>query len=437
MTQCRDRFGRCVSAGLLGLLWAGCATAQDAAPTAPVAASPAGPTPWYVGGGAGIFHDTNAYRVPSGPGDSYWNANVFGGFDQRIGRQRVFGSASVGINRYFDEDQLDNTSYDFLLGLNWQTAGSLSGDLDVGLRQHLAAPTPSAGVPVTSKNMGKTKFADARARWGGTSLLTLEGTARYSSVEYSDPFYAASETEGASGGLALYYGGGGPLRLGLGGRYDRTKTPKALLDPVTGDFKSNTATTRHIDLLADYQVLGQISTNLRLSYTDLSNSILEAGDFSGWTGRIGVNWQATGKIAVNAYAARDAGFDSAFRSIPVAPTGPSPGGFPEAGRLYENSRLTYSGDLSAAYAATAKIVVTAGGHYTRAYVVSTTDDVSGLVEAKTKDVQKLAYIAADYEFRRNWSATCRLARELRIVSGDTNYSYDSNSVGCSTRFTWR
>ena len=102
MTHPRNRLASCATAALLGLLWAGWAAAQDAAPAAPAAAGPAEATPWYLGGGVGIFHDSNAYRVPSGPGDSYWNANVFGGFNQRIGRQRVFGSASVGrYSSYF------------------------------------------------------------------------------------------------------------------------------------------------------------------------------------------------------------------------------------------------------------------------------------------------------------------------------------------------
>ncbi len=439
MKHPRDRLGRWVPAGLAGLLWAGNAAAQDTAPAAPVTttAGPAEPTPWYLGGGVGIFHDSNAYRVPNGPADSYWNANVFGGFNQRIGRQRVFGSAVVGINRYFDEEQLDNTSYDFLLGLDWETAGNLSGTLDAGLRQHLAAPSPTAGVPGTSKNLGKTKFADARAQWGGTSVLTLEGTARYAQVEYSDPTYASSETKGASGGLALYYGGGGPLRVGIGGRYDRTKTPNALLDPLTGDFQSNTATTRNIDFFVDYKVLGQIVTNLRLSYTDLSNSILEAGDFTGWTGRLGVNWQATGKIALNAYVARDAGFESAFATnVPLAPTGPSPGGFPTTNRLYENSRLTYTADLGAVYAATGKVDVTAGAHYSRSHVVSTSSDPVTSTEETRTDTLKVAYIGANWEIRRNWFATCRLSRELRDVSGLSPYSYDANSIGCSTRYRW-
>jgi hypothetical protein len=439
MTHPRDHFGRCLTAALAALLWTGCAVAQDTAPSVPVVTSapgPAEPTPWYLGGGVGIFHDSNAYRVPNGPGDSYWNANVFGGFNQRIGRQRVFGSATVGINRYFDEEQLDNTSYDFLLGLDWETAGSLSGTLDAGLRQHLAAPSASVGVPVASKNLGKTKFADARVRWGGTSLLTLEGTGRYSSVDYSDPTYASQETEGASGGLALYYGGGGPLRVGLGGRYVRTKTPKALLDPLTGTFESNTANSRNIDFFADYQVLGQIVTHLRLSYTDLSNSIVEAGDFSGWTGRLGVNWQATGKLAVNAYVSRDAGFDSAFRTVPVTPTGPSPGGFPDTTRIYENSRLTYAADLGAVYAATGKIDVTVGAHYSRQHIVSTSSDGVTVADETRKDTLKLAYIGANWEIRRNWIATCRLSRELRDVSGFSPYSYDANSIGCSTRYRW-
>ena len=428
-----------LSASLSGVLWAGGVAAQDAAPAAPAAPATAGatePMPWYVGVGQGFFYDSNVYRVPGGPGDTYSNTVVFGGFDQRLSRQRIFGSANVGLNRYFDETQLDNTSYDFLLGLDWETAGSLSGTVDAGMRQFLSAPAASAGVPVTSQNLAKTKFADARVRWGGTSLLTLEGTGRYSSIDYSDPTYISSETSGNSASLTLYYGGGGPLRLGVGGRYDRSRTPNALLDPLAGTYQSNTATGRHLDFFADYQVLGQIVTNLRLSYTKQENSLVEAADFSGLTGRLGVNWQATGKVSLNAYVSRDAGFDSSFSSVPVVPPG-APDGTPPLNRVFENNRLTYAADLGVAYLATAKIRATLGAHYTRAHLISTSSDSTDSSELDSTDIQRLFYLGADYAIQRNWSATCRIARALRGVTGSVVYSYDSNSIGCSTRFTWR
>ena len=91
------------------------------------------------------------------------------------------------------------------------------------------------------------------------------------------------------------------------------------------EFLSNTATGRHIDFFADYDVTGQVAANLRLSYTDWTNTLVEASDFKGWTGRLSARWQATGKLAFTAYASRDVGFDSAFGSVTLVPPGSPPG----------------------------------------------------------------------------------------------------------------
>ena len=431
MKQQRARLATLVPAGLACMLGLP-AAAQD---TATTGFGTSEPLPWYVGVGQGFFHDTNVYRTTGGPSDTYSSTTLYGGFDQLVSRQRLRGRASVSLNRYFDEKPLDNTSYDFSLGLDWETLYSLSGSLNGGIRQNLAYPSRSAGAPTETLNLGQTKWADAVARWGGTSLLTLQGTARYSSIDYSDEGYAARESNSASGALALYYGGGGPLRVGVGGRYERTETPKAAFDPIVPEFISSTTTARHIDFLADYAVTGQVAANMRLSYTDQSSDTLQASDFKGWTGRVGVRWQATGKLAVSAYAARDTGFDSAFSTISVVPPG-SPPGTPPVTALYENNRLTYAADLGVAYSATAKIDVQAGAHYSRANLVTAANDALGITAVESTDRQRLFYLAADYAFIRNGAATCRVERELRDSSGGNVYSYHSTNFGCQARWTF-
>jgi hypothetical protein len=283
MNQPRSRLATLISAGLACLL-----TVPAAAQfryTIPTTPTLEGEPPWYIGAGQGFFHDTNAYHTTDGPADTYSSTTVFGGFDQKISRQRVHGTGSVALNRYFDEKKLDNTSYYFDLGLDWETASSLSGSLDGGIRQHLDYPAPSSGAPQQTLNLRQDKWVDALARWGGTSLYTVEGKLRHASTSYSDEAYAARESTGNSGSLALYYGGGGPMRVGIGGRYNRTETPKAGFDPIVPEFLSNTSTGRNVDFFVDYDVSGHITTNLRLSYTDQSNTLLQASDFKGGRAR--------------------------------------------------------------------------------------------------------------------------------------------------------
>ena len=200
------------------------------------------------------------------------------------------------------------------------------------------------------------------------------------------------------------------------------------------EFLSNTATGRHLDFFADYAVSGQVTANLRLSYTDQTNTLVEASDFKGWTGRLAARWQATGKLALSAYASRDAGFDSDFGSVTVVPPG-SPPGTPPVTRLYDNNRLTYSAGLGAVYAATAKVDIAAGASYSRGELVSVASDVLAAVEST--DRKKIFYIGANYDFLRNGTASCRLARELRDVSGGDNYSYGSTLFGCTARWVLR
>ncbi len=50
-------------------------------------------TPTTSASSQGFTHDSNVYRIPSGPSDNYSSTSVFGGFDQPISRQRVFGRA--------------------------------------------------------------------------------------------------------------------------------------------------------------------------------------------------------------------------------------------------------------------------------------------------------------------------------------------------------
>ena len=54
-----------------------------------------------------------------------------------------------------------------------------------------------------------------------------------------------------------------------------------------------------------------------------------------------------------------------------------------------------------------------------------------LAAVESTDRKKIFYIGAKYDFLRNGIASCRLARELRDVSGGDNYSYGSTLFGCT------
>lgn len=420
---------------------------QDVA--APVAATSGTPSPYYLGASEGLTHDSNVYRVPFGPGDTYSSTSLLGGFDQRLGRQRLFGKADVSVNRFRDQTQLDNTSYDLSAGLDWDTVHDLSGSLGIGLNRQLAAPGATASLPAPVRNLLQTQNVNALARWGGASLLTLEATLGYDKVDYSAQQYAASDFRQRSAGLAAYYRPRGALRVGVAARVVDTHAPQAFVDTSSGGFRSNSVRSDNLDLLLDYELTGLLTANARASYTRQTNSGLVDAGYSGFTGGLGMTMRPTGKIVLRLDVARDAGFDATGGiatggALPgstgstVGSTG-STGSPPPANTLaaqYQNSRVTDTANLRVTYSATAKIEAFAGARYSRAQLAGTLVDAAGNPAAPaSRDVLSASYIGANYAVARNWTLACNLGHEYRHVTGGVAaYAYNDNTVGCSAQY---
>jgi hypothetical protein len=430
----RPRTARRAVAGAAACLALSPAWGQDAPRPMSGTISP-DPNPYYVGVSEALTHDSNVYRIQSGPSDNYSSTSVFGGFDQPISRQRIFGKANVSANRYQDQTQLNNTSYDLNVGADLATIENISGNVNLGTARNLAAPAATVGSPAAERNTAKTEHADARLRWGGPALLTVEGSVGYNKLDYSSPAYVSSNSRQTTGSLGVFYRPGEILRVGVAGRFDRTYTPQAILDPVSGSYQSNTTKGSNVDLLVDYTPSAALATNARLSYTRQTNSQVAGADFSGVTGSIAVNWQATAKTGVQFDASRDAGFEAnTLTRYAVVQTGTGVTLTPVSA-LYENNRVTNSVGLGVTYAATAKISANAHARYARANLVSPAGSAGATNDSV--DVFKGASLGVTYAITRAWGASCNLGHENRDVSGAIAFSYKANTIGCATQFVWR
>ncbi|MEO8080500.1 MAG: hypothetical protein ABI641_08220 [Caldimonas sp.] len=399
-------------------------------------ASPNSPSPYYIGASQAFTYDSNVYRVPFGPSDTYSSTSLLAGFDQPISRQRLRGRANVSANHYFDESRLNNTSYALNAGLDWATIANLSGTVDASLDRHLAAPSASSTAPTTRRNLAQTERLDLVARWGGPSLFTLEGRLGYSQLDYSAPEYITAESRSDTASLGAYYHPRGPLRLGVAARFTHTRTPNALFDPATGTYQSNAVNGKNLDLLADYALTGLMDASARLSYTRQTNSTLGSDtDFSGLTGSLSLAWRPTAKIGVKLDLARDAGVDAArYGTFAVVQNGNTITLAPVTG-LYENNRITNTAGLGLTYAATAKISANAGVRYSRAHLVSTLAGPTATTAGpETTDTLRSAYLGANWAIARNWGLACNLAHEYRKVSGAVAYGYKADTVGCSAQY---
>ena len=205
---------------------------------------------------------------------------------------------------------------------------------------------------------------------------------------------------------------------------------------LAAELKALTAEFDHrVEHMADYDVTGQIVANGRLSYTRQSNSGGGDTDLSGWTGALGLSWQATSKISLRVDAARDAGFNStSYTTFAFTQTATGIAFTPIVG-VFQNNTITTSAGISAAYAATAKISTFASARYYRAHQLNLVF-ASGAPAEDVIDISNTYSLGANYQITRNWGAACTLAYETRDVSGARNYTYDAKTIGCSTQFTW-
>lgn len=392
------------------------------------------PNPYYIGARQEFTHNSNVYAIQGGPGDTYSTTSVFGGFDQPIGRERLYASGSIGVNRFQDQTVLNNVSYSLAAGLDWSTIHRLSGTFYASASRSLASLGANGSiVPVGVRNMLDTDEIGTRVRWGGESLLTLEGGLAHNRVRYSAPQATSGNATQDSGSIGLYYRPSGLLRLGTALRFVHGEQPN--LPVAGGGTLSNTYNTRYLDLLADWTPSARTSVGGRLSWTRQSNSNSTGLDFSGLTGAISAAYQATGKIGLNASLSRDAGINSGAFSTTLIPTNDL---FPPIviTGLSENSQITDTLSLGATYAATEKINAVANVGYQHAkWSTKLTSGGVTIPGSDTTDNLRQFALGLNYTPARNWLLGCNIGRYSRS-SGFASFSYSANTVGCMAQYTY-
>lgn len=402
-----------------------------------VGAWAADPNPYYIGVSQAITHDSNALRTPGGPSDTYSTTSLVGGFDQPIGRQRIYANATVGYNKYRNLDSQDNTSYGATAGWDWATIEKLSGNFRVNANQSLASLNGNFGAtttPTTRRNLLKTDQLAATLRWGGEGLLSLESSYAHSRVRYSAPEARTSESSADSLSLGLYYRPSPDLKLGTAVRYVRTDSPFAV-PLASGGFESNTGTVRYLDLLADWRPTAQTGLNGRVSYTRQSNSNFGGRDFSGLTGSLAGRYAPTAKLGFTASIGRDVGSNAQYYNY-TATTGPVT---QTLSGLAENSQTTDSINLGATYEVTSKIGATAGYTYRRSKLIDSVGGGSAATQERTDNFSNVS-LGANYAYARYLSFACSVAHESRRIGGTpvvAGISYGANVVGCSAQLTLR
>jgi len=309
-----------LSAAVLMLCAAGLAAAQS--------------SPWYLGVNQAFSYNSNVYRqIDEFAQSSWWSStSLVGGFDQRYGRQRFYGSGNVAANVYGQLSELDNTSYGVAAGWDWETVERLSGKLYASYNQSLA---DYGGFNVSlqnQKNIEDNAFAYATLEYGLLSLLAADLRLAYSSVRYSLPSYAFNDLDQTSITARVRKEFSGQLTAGVGVAY------------TDGDYAAIDRQFDRYDLFVtgDWRVTGQSTLSGRLGYSWSDYTGVNPYDQDGVTGWLAWNYVPTGKLRFNTRISYDTQANSVFTTDG------------SASGLGQNQWLTSGLQLSAKYSFSAK-----------------------------------------------------------------------------------
>lgn len=289
----------------LALLGAGGAMAQS--------------NPWYLGISQTVNHQSNMLRAIDGAvfgadqsrSDTLYSTALIGGIDQPLGRQRIFGSATLRSDRYAKNDVYDNQGWTLRAGLDWQTVERLSGSLNLSSSRSLASFNLQEIGLLRQRNSETATGLDGIVRLGvagpwllelGAGTLKVENSLQQAQVQ-SRNYRQDTLTLGAR------WRPSAALTLGLAVRQTDGKYPqfRALAD---GSFEVDRFRRRDVDVSGTWRPSGASQFDMRLSTGSTRYDLASQRDFSGVTGTLSWNWVPTGKLQINTRYSRDTGQDS-------------------------------------------------------------------------------------------------------------------------------
>jgi hypothetical protein len=382
-------------------------------------------SPYYLGGVASLTHLTNVLALPDGvdqiptgyssKSDEVLTLALIAGVDQTIGRQRVFGDATLRNNRYRKNDLLDNNSYALNAGVDWQTIERLSGRISAQATQDLVRFTTTER-PSGTQNQVQTRRADASARYGLVSAWTAEGSTSYRSIHYSDPHSDPSDYKETAFNIGTRYWSKGVNWVGLtlrnvNGRYPNFPGGEDTLD------------RKDFELSAYYRFSEASSVDARLAHTDLEYQKQQRLNFSGLTGRIAGTWTPTVKTSLRTELARDRGSDLFLQADQFG-----------VSRLTSSQLATYlrvRGD----YQATAKVAFNAEARWIKQDIAVVVPGTDLTLESGQEKTQVLS-LGASWTPTRTSVFSCNLSQDRRrsdIAQAVLNIT--SAAIGCSAQLT--
>jgi outer membrane protein assembly factor BamA len=366
-------------------------------------------SPYYLGASLGYYHASNLYRSSGTPtSDQLSNATLLAGLDANLGRQRLFGDATVQRSQYQDNSDLNNTGYTLRGGMDWATVGNLSGTVSVDGRRNLASYNVIGVESIRAKNIETVRGAQATARLGLSGPFSLEAGLSHRNLDYSAEAYRTLEYRQTGSSLGLYYRPSSAWRFGTAARYTQGKRPKYLLNS-DGSYGADDYTRKDWDLLAQWKATGSSSLDARISRTWSTRSIQGGRSLSGLTGALSWNLNPGGRWSLNTRISRDSGLESYYLGI--------------VGLNADYDTLTRGLQSQLRYELGNKLYASAGFNY------SAIKRSASLITTESRDTNRGYSLGLVWQVLRNVELGCQFNQQSR-GSTIAQYVYDAKSYGC-------
>ncbi len=304
---------------LAGLATAGTSQAQitpwsDALSVPP---DPAQPLRWHAGGQ--WQHDDNVLRSSQGAvADHIWVANAGVRFDQTYSLQRVELSADLDAYRYDRSSGLNFNALNYLAAWHWGWGPLWSGRLGSERRQWVDRLGDATGQGLI-RRIETTQLAQAQYRLN-PSWRALVGVYDRRQ-DNTDPRGQEPDSTVRGGELGLRYVLPSDSSVAYRLRQGRGSYAGAAAQSASGDF-----TEREHVFDGSWVATGALRMQGQLGHLAREHAQEPGRDYSGWLGRLGAQWQVSGKTSVNAgllrelatYQTLDASYYEGYR-LYVAP----------------------------------------------------------------------------------------------------------------------
>jgi hypothetical protein len=383
--------------------------------------------PYYIGVSESISHDTNLLRLADGQeantgytrADTTMSTAFQAGIDQPFGRQRVNANLSLRDVRYRANSQFNNQGYTGSLGVDWSTAERISGSLSANANRSLSSFNNYQVGLLADKNYEDTQGLNAQVNVGLVTQYSLEFTAGHRAVSNTldNVFLQSRNFQQDTGGFALRWRPSGISSFSLGVHDTRGRYPKFRF--ANGEYQADRYKQTTVDLTASLVPSGASTVDFRIGQSQTRYDLNSARNFSGLTGTLGWNWQATGHFRLGTRLSRDTGQDSyattVFGNVP---------GSSDYSRLVNTFRMEGSYDYSA------KIAYTASWQVAQRTIVQTIVNPLLPLNASGKDSTNSYAIGVRWAPLRTVSLGCDATRDQRSASGDLTTPLHSTGLSC-------